>query len=82
MLEHDGRDLVDGFAEDEMSGRARPAADAVAEPDPRRRYSFGGADLQLALTEPQRHNASHGLARWAAWTLEEHTATRCRWSTG
>ena len=32
------------------------------------RYSFAGADLQLALTEPSRHNASHGLVRWANWT--------------
>ena len=36
-------------------------------------YRFEGADLQLGLTEPARHNASHGLVRWAAWTLEEHT---------
>ena len=36
------------------------------------RYSFGGRDLQLALTEPRARNASHGLVRWAAWTLEEH----------
>ena len=38
------------------------------------RYTFGGRELQLALTEPKRSNASHGLARWVAWTLEEHTA--------
>ena len=38
------------------------------------RYSFGGREHQLALTEPKRYHASHGLARWAAWTLEEHTA--------
>ncbi|MGY2703220.1 aldose 1-epimerase family protein [Nocardioides sp. HB32] len=36
-------------------------------------YSFGGRDLQLPLTEPSLHNASHGLARWVAWSLEEHT---------
>ncbi len=34
----------------------------------------GAPTHRLALTEPSRHNASHGLARWAAWTLEEHTA--------
>ena len=27
----------------------------------------------VTLTEPKRHNASHGLARWAAWSMEEHT---------
>ena len=37
------------------------------------RYSFGGHDLQLGLTDPRTGNASHGLARWAAWSLEEHT---------
>ena len=31
-------------------------------------YSFGGRSLQLPLTEPSRHNASHGLVRWVAWT--------------
>jgi aldose 1-epimerase len=36
------------------------------------RYSFGGRDLQLALSEPSRSNASHGLVRWSAWTVEEH----------
>ena len=37
------------------------------------KYSFGGRDLQLALSEPGRGNASHGLVRWAAWSIEEHT---------
>ena len=36
---------------------------------------FDGHDLQVGLTEPARHNAIHGLARWTAWTAEEHTAT-------
>ena len=31
------------------------------------RYSFDGADHQLALTEPERHNAIHGLMRWRPW---------------
>ena len=35
VLEYAGRPLLDGFAEDEMAaGGPRPAADAVAEPDP------------------------------------------------
>jgi aldose 1-epimerase len=74
-LTHRGRDLVDGFAEDAMSSGGRGQ---LLVPWPNRirdgRYSFGDRDLQLALTEPGRGNASHGLARWAAWTLEEHTA--------
>ena len=75
-LTHRGEDLVDGFAEDQMSSGGRGQ---LLMPWPNRirdgRYSFGGRDLQLGLTDPTRGNASHGLARWAAWTLEEHTAT-------
>ena len=32
------------------------------------RYVFGGAEFQLALTEPEQANAIHGLTRWMAWT--------------
>ncbi len=74
-LTHGGRDLVDGFAEDEMSSGGRGQ---LLMPWPNRirdgRYTFAGTEHQLALTEPKRANASHGLARWAAWTLEEHTS--------
>ena len=74
LLEYAGRPLLDGFGEDEMShgGRGQQLL-----PWPNRirdgAYSFDGRELQLALTEPARHNASHGLARWVAWALEEHT---------
>ena len=75
VLSYGDRALVDGFAEDEISSGGRGQ---LLMPWPNRirdgRYSFGGRDLQLALTEPKRSHASHGLARWAAWTLEEHTA--------
>ncbi len=37
------------------------------------RYSFAGQDLQLALTEPARGNAIHGLVRWAIWSVLEQT---------
>jgi aldose 1-epimerase len=30
-------------------------------------YRFGGAEYQLALSEPARGNAIHGLTRWEAW---------------
>jgi aldose 1-epimerase len=36
------------------------------------RYAFGGAEYQLALTEPARGNAIHGLTRWTAWRLVSH----------
>jgi len=75
LLEHNGRPLLDGFDEAEMAFGGRGQ---LLMPWPNRiedgAYSFGGRDHQLALTEPSRHNASHGLVRWVAWTLEEHTA--------
>ncbi len=75
-LSHHGRDLVQGFDEREMSSGGRGQ---LLMPWPNRirdgRYSFDGRDLQLGLTDPTRGNASHGLARWAAWTVEEHTGS-------
>jgi aldose 1-epimerase len=75
LLELDGRPLLDGFAEDALPSGGRGQ---LLMPWPNRirdgSYSFGGTDHQLALTEPSRHNASHGLVRWAAWSVEEHTA--------
>ena len=72
LLEHDGRPLLDGFDEDEMPKVGRGQ---MLMPWPNRirdgRYSFGDRDLQLALSEAARGNASHGLVRWAAWSLEE-----------
>jgi aldose 1-epimerase len=74
VLEHDGRPLVAGWPEDEQSSAGRGQ---LLAPWPNRvrdgRYSFDGRDLQLPLSEPARHNASHGLVRWAAWRVEEHT---------
>jgi aldose 1-epimerase len=75
VLEQDGRPLLLGFAEDEMPWAGRGQ---LLVPWPNRlrdgRYSFDGRDLQLPLTEPSLGNASHGLVRWVAWTLEERTA--------
>jgi len=33
------------------------------------RYSFGGQEFQLDLSEPAHGNAIHGLTRWASWEL-------------
>jgi len=40
------------------------------------RYSFDGEEHQLALTEPEKHNAIHGLVRWRNWTLRERSEDR------
>ncbi len=73
-LSYDGSDLVDGFAETEMSSGGRGQ---LLMPWPNRiedgAYEFGGTSHQLGHSEPKRRNASHGLARWAAWSVQEHT---------
>jgi aldose 1-epimerase len=72
-----GEPVLSGYAPDEQctAGRGQllmPWPNRVADG----RYSFGGKDFQLALTEPALHNASHGLVRWALWTLLEHEPHR------
>jgi aldose 1-epimerase len=64
------RDVVRGFGVQEMirGGRGQNLL-----PWPNRirdgRYVFQGVTQQLALSEPDRHNAIHGLARHVAWVL-------------
>ncbi len=71
-----GRDVVLGSPVDQAitGGRGQKLI-----PWPNRirdgRYTFGGRPQQLALTEPARHNASHGLARHVPWVLVEHSAS-------
>jgi aldose 1-epimerase len=40
------------------------------------RYEIGGQPQQLALTEPEQHNAIHGLTRWSAWKLDQPAPDR------
>lgn len=60
-----GRDLVVPFDADEVRPSYRGATLA---PWPNRivdgLYTFGGIERQVALTEPARHHALHGLAAW------------------
>ena len=79
VLEHEGRALVHGYAEDEppSAGRGQlllPWPNRIADG----RYRFGDQELQLPLTEVTRGHASHGLVRWVAWTLREHTGDAVR----
>ena len=67
-LRHRGRDLVVPFDADQV----RPAyRGATLAPWPNRvvdgRYSIDDSDYELALTEPQRGHALHGLAAWLDW---------------
>jgi aldose 1-epimerase len=40
------------------------------------RYSFDGEEHQLALTEPEKQNAIHGLLRWRSWRARERSTGR------
>lgn len=40
------------------------------------RYRFDGVDHQVALTEPDKHNAIHGFVRWRPWQPVEHHEDR------
>ncbi len=63
------RAIVDGYPVGEMCSAGRGQ---TLIPWPNRidggRCRFDGADNQLALTEPARGNAIHGLTRWVNWT--------------
>jgi aldose 1-epimerase len=40
------------------------------------RYRFDGADYELALSEPEKRNAIHGLLRWRSWQALERGPSR------
>ena len=73
----DGHDVLDPYPLDAMCDGAHgtplvPWPNRVGDGS----YSFDGRDHQLALTEPERHNAIHGLLRWRAWRAVERTPER------
>ncbi|MEO6957650.1 MAG: aldose 1-epimerase family protein [Antricoccus sp.] len=53
---------------------------AVLIPWPNRledgKYHWDGHDHQLALSEPDKHNATHGLLRWSPWKLVDGASDR------
>ena len=67
------RVVIDGFRSDEMASGGRGQ---LLLPWPNRirdgRYSFGGAEHQVALDEPAKGNAIHGLVRWSVWSPVEY----------
>ncbi len=74
LLTADGRDLVVPFDEAEPRFAYRGA---VLAPWPNRTgdglWSWRGAEQQLALTEPGRACALHGLVVWQPWDLVERS---------
>jgi aldose 1-epimerase len=80
-LEYAGRPLVDGFAAQEIptGGRGQllaPWVNRIGDG----RYDFEGTTHQLPISEPARHNASHGLVRWTAWTLAARDRASATWT--
>src|SRR5947209_17086127 len=70
------RELLDGFAVDQMCTDARgntfiPWPNRIEDGC----YRFGDAELQLPLTEPDKHNAIHGLTRWTSWHVADPKAS-------
>ncbi|GAB2594220.1 aldose 1-epimerase family protein [Kribbella endophytica] len=67
-LAYGEREVLVGYGEDEA---AHAGIGQHLFPWPNRitdgKYTFGGADQQLPLSEPTRANAIHGLTRWANW---------------
>jgi aldose 1-epimerase len=63
--------VLDGYAEDEV---APGAAGQILAPWPNRirdgQYAFAGQAYALALSEPERYNAAHGLVRWQPWQAD------------
>ena len=74
-----GRPVLDGYASEESSSGGRGQA---LMPWPNRlgdgRFEWDGRDLQTALTEPEQHNAIHGLVRWTPWTVVAERSDRAR----
>lgn len=71
------RDVLEPYDLDQMCDGAHGAP---LVPWPNRladgTYRFDGSDHQVALTEPEKHNAIHGLLRWRPWQAVEHEPHR------
>lgn len=65
-----GMDVIDGYPEAEMASGGRGQ---LLAPWPNRledgSHEWQGVDYQAALSEPEAHNAIHGLVRWSSWDL-------------
>lgn len=72
-----GHELLDGYRAEERCTAARGQS-LIPWPNRLRdgRYSFEGEEHQLPLTEPAKHNAIHGLVRWANWSAASRAEDR------
>ncbi len=66
------REILDGYGPGEQCTAARGQS---LIPWPNRledgAYLFEDQEHQLALSEPEKHNAIHGLVRWCNWSVAE-----------
>jgi aldose 1-epimerase len=73
-----GFEVLDGYGVDAVCDGGRGQ---LLAPWPNRlrdgRYTWRGRDLQVALSEPERANAIHGLARWMPWTVAGRSPGGC-----
>jgi aldose 1-epimerase len=71
-----GQEIIDGYA---LEDPAPATAGQVLAPWPNRlrdgRYAWQGRWYQLALSEPEYHNAMHGLVCWVPWTATSVSAS-------
>jgi aldose 1-epimerase len=69
----DDEDVTGSYPDDELPPKG---CGITLVPWPNRircgKYTFGGKEYQLALTEPAARNAIHGLGRWARWEQIRH----------
>jgi aldose 1-epimerase len=72
-----GRELLDGYAEDQMATSAR-GQPLIPWPNRLRdgRYTWDGLTHQAPLSEPEKGNAIHGFLRFANWTCLGQTTSR------
>jgi aldose 1-epimerase len=68
VYEVDERPVLDPYPVDAMADGAH-GTPLVPWPNRLRdgRYRFDGTEYQVPVTEPDKHNAIHGLLRWRAW---------------
>ncbi|MGI8411890.1 MAG: aldose 1-epimerase family protein [Solirubrobacteraceae bacterium] len=73
------RAILDGYGREEACSSAR-GQPLIPWPNRLRdgAYRFDDHDHQLALTEPEKGNAIHGLVRFANWTVAERAPERVR----
>ncbi|HLI60060.1 MAG TPA: aldose 1-epimerase family protein [Solirubrobacteraceae bacterium] len=75
--ERDGEPVLQPY---DLQVMCDEAHGAVLIPWPNRladgRYRFDGDEHQVALTEPDKHNAIHGFLRWRNWRAATHDSSR------